>query len=136
MQLHSHWSFNVNGLYQIAPNRPWGFNVAANIFGREGYPIPYVATSFDSTFKTWTAQATDEPDDFRYDDLYTVDLRFEKEFAATGNMGLTFSADLFNALNSGVVLARRTDLNGPRPNWVQETLSPRVWRLGVRLNWR
>jgi hypothetical protein len=51
-------------------------------------------------------------------------------------MGLTLSADLFNTLNSGVVLARRTDLNGPRPNWVQETLSPRVWRLGVRLNWR
>ena len=136
MQLHSQWSFNVNGLYQIAPDRPWGFDVAGNIFGREGYPIPYEATSLDSTFKLWTAQATAEPDDFRYDDLYTIDLRFEKEFAATGALGLTFSADLFNALNSGVVLTRRIDLNGPRANWVEETLSPRIWRLGVRLNWR
>jgi len=134
--LHSHWSFNVNGMYQIAPNRPWGFNLAGNVFGREGYPIPYGAASVDSTGEPWRAQATDLTDDFRYDDAMTVDVRFEKEFAASGNVGFVVSADLFNALNSGVVLSRDNGLNGPRPNYVDETLSPRIWRLGVRINWR
>src|ERR1700680_787053 len=34
-------SFAVNGLYQIAPDRPWGFNVAGNLIGRQGYPVPF-----------------------------------------------------------------------------------------------
>ena len=32
--LNSRWLFNVGGLYQL----PWDFAVAANFFGREGYP--------------------------------------------------------------------------------------------------
>jgi hypothetical protein len=65
-----------------------------------------------------------------------VDLRFEKEFAAPGNISLTFMADLFNALNEGYVLQREGGLNLPLANYVLETLSPRIWRLGVRFNWR
>ncbi len=39
--INSKWSYSVNGLYQVAPDRPWGFNLAGNLTGREGYPIPY-----------------------------------------------------------------------------------------------
>ena len=39
--LQSTWQWNLNGMYQVAPDRPWGFNVAANLYGREGYPLPY-----------------------------------------------------------------------------------------------
>ena len=39
--INSKWSYSLNGLYQIAPDRPWGFNVALNLNGRQGYPIPY-----------------------------------------------------------------------------------------------
>ena len=39
--LQSTWGWNLNGMYQVAPDRPWGFNIAANLTGREGYPIPY-----------------------------------------------------------------------------------------------
>ncbi len=39
--IQSTWTWNVNGMYQVAPDRPWGFNVAANLFGREGTPLPY-----------------------------------------------------------------------------------------------
>ena len=38
--INSKWSYSVNGLYQIAPDHPWGFNVALNLTGRQGYPIP------------------------------------------------------------------------------------------------
>ena len=41
--MQASWSYNVNGMYQFAPDRAYGFNVAANIYGREGYPIPYFA---------------------------------------------------------------------------------------------
>src|SRR5688500_3230003 len=33
--LQSSWSANLNGMYQIAPDRPWGFNFAANLFARD-----------------------------------------------------------------------------------------------------
>ncbi|MGB5817064.1 MAG: hypothetical protein WBG93_18580, partial [Thermoanaerobaculia bacterium] len=36
--LQSDWQWNVNGMYQVAPDRGWGFNVAANLTGRQGYP--------------------------------------------------------------------------------------------------
>ena len=26
--VNSKWAYNFNGLYQVAPDRPWGFNVA------------------------------------------------------------------------------------------------------------
>ena len=32
--LNSAWQFNIGGLYQL----PYGFNVGANVYGREGYP--------------------------------------------------------------------------------------------------
>jgi hypothetical protein len=110
--------------------------VAGNIYGREGYPIPLYTQAFSPDTGSKKAQAMATADDFRYDDVFTVDLRFEKEFAASGNVSLTVMADLFNALNEGYVLQRWGHLNLPTANYVLETLSPRIWRLGVRLNWR
>ena len=75
-------------------------------------------------------------DDFRTQDIYTLDLRLEKEFAATGHMGLSFGIDAFNVFNENYVLRRDLQLNGTRPNYLNETLSPRIFRLSVRLNWR
>ena len=134
--LHSSWSLNLNGMYQVAPNRPWGFNVAGNMYGREGYPLPFWTTYFVPGLGWGSAQAVEKTDDFRYEDIYTMDLRLEKEFAATGSMGLTLSADVFNVFNEGYVLERDLELNRPTSYWVLETLSPRIWRLGVRLSWR
>ena len=78
----------------------------------------------------------EDVDDFRYDDVFVADLRLEKEFAATGNLGLTFSIDAFNIFNEGYVLSRNTNLNSGSADWVNATLSPRIYRLGVRINWR
>jgi hypothetical protein len=134
--LHSTWSFNLNGMVQIAPERPWGFNVAGNLYGRQGYPIPLFARSFTPDVGRKLARAVATADDFRYDDVYTVDLRLEKEFRAWDHAALTLSADVFNALNAGTVLGRVPRLNLPVANYVLDTLSPRIWRLGVRFNWR
>ena len=135
--LQSTWSFNVNGMYQVAPDRPWSFNVAGNIYGREGYPLPYYALFTSPTDgRSRRATVLDRSDEFRTQDVYTVDLRLDKEFAAPKGISLTFSIDAFNVFNQNYVLRRDLQLNSPRPNYLNETLSPRIFRLGVRLSWR
>ncbi len=133
--LQSTWSYNLNGMYQVAPDRPWGFNVAANVYGREGTPLtPYHRVGRNDGLTQ--IQLTDEVDEIRADDILSVDLRLEKEFAATQNVGFTFSLDAFNLLDEDYVLQRERRTNTSTANWLRETLSPRIYRLGVRLNWR
>ncbi|MFQ5528526.1 MAG: carboxypeptidase regulatory-like domain-containing protein [Thermoanaerobaculia bacterium] len=134
--VQSSWQANVNGMYQVAPDRPWGFNVAANVFLREGTPLPYYSRSRLSDGLRRDIQVTSAVDTFRSDDVETIDLRLEKEFAPTGNVGFTVSLDAFNLLDENFVMQRRRQTNSSAFDNVTETLSPRVWRLGVRLNWR
>ncbi len=135
--LQNGWSWNLNGMYQVAPDRPWGFNVAANLFGREGYPLPYFATTGSAADGlNRSISVVSDTDDFRTDDILTIDLRLEKEFRTANNVGFTFSIDGFNLLNETYVMQRERRLNGGRPDYLDETLSPQIWRLGVRLNWR
>jgi hypothetical protein len=75
-------------------------------------------------------------DRFRLDDLLTVDLRAEKEFSATSDASLTFGLDLFNALNEATPLSRETTLSGRTGDYLLDVVSPRVWRLSVRVSWR
>jgi hypothetical protein len=134
--IQSTWSWNLNGMYQVAPDRPWGFNVAANLFGREGTPLPYFYRTRRSDAISRDIQMTDDVDDFRSEDVFSMDLRLEKEFAASGNMGFTFSIDVFNVFDESYSLQRRRQTNISQYNWLSETLAPRIWRLGVRMNWR
>jgi len=134
--LSSTWQWNVNGMYQVAPDRPWGFNVAANLTGRQGYPIPYFERVPGTDRISRRIGVADSITDFRYGDVFTADVRLEKEFAATGNTRFTFSIDGFNIFNEGTVLSRENNLRSPLSEWVLRTVHPRVWRLGVRLSWR
>jgi hypothetical protein len=134
--IQSSWSANVNGMYQVMPDRPWGFNVAANLFAREGYPLPYEYTSPTIDGLTRTAALTDEVDAFRTDDIYVLDLRLEKDMAFTDNLSGIVSLDAFNVTNDNSVLQRDRSLHTATANYVNQTLSPRIYRLGFRLNWR
>jgi len=134
--IHSQWQWNLNGMYQVAPDRPWGFNVAGNLSGRQGANIGYHRWAAGLDGITRAILVEDELGDFRTDDIAIVDVRLEKEFSAMGNLGLTFSIDGFNIFNSGAVLSRFNNLGAGNAQWVQETVSPRIWRLGVRLSWR
>ena len=150
--INSKWSYNVNGMYQVAPDRPWGFNVAGSVTGREGYPIPYYRRASRGAI-TPTAPRNVQVvsnDAFRNDDIHTIDARIEKEFSFS-DFGLTVGVDVFNLLNEGYVLQRQSRLNfAPNaasadgklpagvngPNYATEVLSPRIFRLGVRLSFR
>ena len=86
-------------------------------------------------FERETIQAATD-NQYRQNDLYTVDLIIKKEFAATGDTSPTFSIDGVNVFNAGAVLRRELNLSRARSDYVDETLSPRIVRRGVRLNWR
>jgi hypothetical protein len=133
--INSTWSYSVNGMYQIAPDRPWGFNAALNLTGREGYPIPYFRrVGRDGLPGTFNVQVVD-PDDFRNDDVHIVDARLEKEFTFS-DVGLTLSADVFNLFNESYVLQRIHRLERSNSDHVTEITSPRILRLGLRLSFR
>ncbi len=138
--INGRWSYSLNGLYQIAPDSAWGFNVAASLTGRQGYPIRYVerinrATISDNGGSGIDVPIQPDPDAFRYPDIHVVDLRVEKEFTFS-DFGLALAVDLFNALNASYVLQRQGVLGRNSSDHVLEILSPRVFRVGARLSFR
>jgi len=136
--INSKWSYSLNGLYQIAPDRPWGFNAALNLTGREAYPVPYfrrVNLPGNEQFATENVSVTSRPDSFRLDNISILDARIEKEFSFS-DFGLTLGVDCFNLLNQAYVLQRNNRLGQSSSNNVREIVSPRVLRLGARLSFR
>ena len=136
--INSEWSYSVNGLYQISPDRPWGFNVALNVNGRQGYPVPYFARvnlGANQNFSTYNVQLTDSPDEFRLDDIHMVDARVEKEFTFS-DFGFTLGVDVFNVFNESYILQRNHRIGQTSSDFVREITSPRVVRFGARLSFR
>ena len=136
------WQFNLTGMYQA----PLGINVGANLFAREGYSIPYYvrvrARDALGSANRYSIQIG-HVDDYRLDNVYEFDLRFEKTFRI-GPVSTTASIDVFNVFNSATVTARDNlvgnfDSRGAaftanttfnQPTQVQ---SPRIVRLGARV---
>jgi hypothetical protein len=137
--INSEWSYSVNGLYQIAPDRPWGFNVAMNLTGRQGYPLPYFRRSpaefARENFNQDNIQATTSPDEFRLDDIHMVDARVEKEFTFS-DFGLTLGVDVFNVFNEAYILQRQHRMALSTSDNVNEVTSPRIIRFGARFSFR
>jgi len=141
--INSKWSGSLNGMYQVAPDRPWGFNLAGNFTTRQGYALPYyVQVNMPSNYAGGVHEdiMVGRPDAQRLPDLYTFDARIEKELTFQ-DFGLTLSFDVFNLFNSSTITQRVTTLdiaagatNGP--NYVYEILAPRVYRFGARISFR
>jgi hypothetical protein len=138
--INSNWSYSITGLYQIAPDRPWGFNFALSANGREGYPNPYFIRTNRGQIVDFLAQnisqlAAPEPDTFRLDDIHMLDARVEKELTFS-DVGLTLSAELFNVFNESYVVQRFHRINRVNGDHVREVTSPRIFRIGARLSFR
>ncbi|HKB92951.1 MAG TPA: hypothetical protein VKC62_01770, partial [Gaiellaceae bacterium] len=144
----SQWSYSINGMYQIMPERAWGFNVAAAVNGHEGYAAPYFLyhakrTGFTNTSNT-NVLATSSPDAIKLDNVNVLDLRLEKPFKFD-RFGLTVGVDVFNALNANTVLQRQLRTSGTNVSggsnvtsnsgdYVYEVLSPRIFRVGATIS--
>lgn len=136
--INSRWSYGLTGLYQIAPDRPWGFNVAANLNGREGYPLRYVGRGFRIELgeeRPFDVPVTSDVNAFRYPDVHLLDVRVEKELRFD-RAGVTVGLDVFNVTNESYVLQRQGILSRINSDFVTEVLSPRIYRLGIRLSVR
>lgn len=132
--ISSSWSYSLSALYQIAPDRLWGFNVAASLTGREGYANPYWRrTTAGRVGGPRNVMVAPSPDGFKNDDLHILDLRLEKEFKFNA-VGLTLGVDVFNVTNEGTVLQRNLRLGTATSDHVQEVVSPRIFRVGARLS--
>ncbi|HYN22492.1 MAG TPA: hypothetical protein VE078_16150, partial [Thermoanaerobaculia bacterium] len=133
--INSNWSYSMNGLYQVAPDKPWGFNLAANVTGREGYPVPYFRRVARNNIPGSANVQVVDSDEFRNDDINVLDARVEKEFTFS-DIGITLGVDVFNALNENFVLQRQHRLAIGTTNNVTEIISPRIFRIGARLSFR
>src|SRR6185436_5566295 len=134
--LSSRWSYNVTGLYQL----PWDFSLGASLTGRQGYAAPFrIAKSETNASSVNAFDLEVTPEDIgstRFPNIYELDLRAAKDFRFFNRVGLTLSADLFNAPNQRTVLQRTTLITGDFSTTgnITELQSPRVWRFGARFN--
>lgn len=134
--LQSTWSYNLNGMYQIAPDRGWGFNVSANLTGREGSPAAFYTNVNLPNLESSSVNVVEDLGSVRLPDVHSVDFRVEKEFAVSGPMNLTFGIDIFNLTNRGTAQSWVDLLGNSNSGNLDDHVAPRVYRLGVRLSWR
>jgi hypothetical protein len=113
---------------------PAGFEIAASLYGREGYPNP-IYTWLDNGaldgFYPVLAEGT-EMDTERFSALWNLDLRLAKNFNF-GRTRLTLSAEVFNTFNSNTDLTRTNDFGSSAYRRLDEILAPRIVRFGARL---
>ena len=123
------WQLNANGLYQL----PMGFDIAANLFGRQGYARPFILRLSGGADGAFRVLATPELDVTRYPTLWDLDLRLAKNIKIAGPLGVNIAAELFNALNSNTELGRTRQLNSAAFGQVNDILSPRILRLSAKI---
>jgi hypothetical protein len=126
--VNAKWQINVNGVYEL----PWQSEVAGNLFGRQGNPFPVFrsqALGLDGAQRVMISPALDE---FRFDNTWNLDLRLAKRFS-TDHVGARLEFDLFNVFNGAPDLQRERNGASPNFNRLNQILSPRILRIGLRL---
>jgi len=132
--INAKWQFNANGMYQA----PYGIDVSANVFGRQGYPFPLFRQSTSANMGSDSGLqvlVTPTMDYFRYDNLWDTDLRVARVFKFQ-KLNVRAIGDLFNVFNANTVLVRVNNLGattaGPTAfNAISQNLSPRIFRVGL-----
>jgi hypothetical protein len=122
------WQLNVNGAYDLGR----GFEVAGNLFGRQGNPYPIfqpAALGLDGTIRVLVSP---EIDTFRFDDIWNLDLRGSKTIQYE-RFNLQLIADLFNVMNANTELNRQRNITSGTFGRLTQNLSPRILRFGVRV---
>ena len=123
--MNAKWQFNANGMYQA----PYGIEVAANVFGRQGYPFPlYRAQALGND--SLNVLVSPEVDTFRYPNAWDTDVRVEREFAIQ-TVKIRLMGDLFNVFNANTALLRVNNIGASNFNALSQNVTPRVLRLGL-----
>jgi hypothetical protein len=124
--LPSKWQFSANGLYQIGK----GFEVAGNLYARQGYIRP-INITVSNTFND-TLLAVDIGDE-KLPDVFNLDLRLGWN-QNLGRARLSLTADVFNVFNSSTVLRRVDAADSSNFDRIDQILNPLLVRFGARLS--
>jgi hypothetical protein len=131
----SEWQLKFSGVYQL----PWQMSVGGFLRYQQGYIQLLFGDISDGTFNATYATTHHlilvEPfGSRRYDNIFTVDLSFEKDFniGRAGQIGLM--ADLFNLTNTNTTIqqARLVNSTSGRLGTITEYIAPRALKIGVR----
>jgi hypothetical protein len=127
--LNAKWQLNASGMYEA----PYGVQLSANVFGRQGYPFPIVRSSSIGTApytETLSVLTTPAVDTFRYDSVWDADLRIARDFRFQ-HARLRLMGDVFNLLNANTALVRVNNITSTTFNVITQNMTPRVLRFGV-----
>jgi len=127
--INAKWQFNANAMYQA----PWGLEVSANVFGRQGYPFPIVQSGTAAALGADSALSvlvSPEIDTFRFPNLWNTDLRLARQFR-TDRVNFRAIFDVFNVMNANTELVRVNNITSTTFNALAQNLSPRIARVGV-----
>jgi hypothetical protein len=128
---NAQWQMSANALYQL----PAGFEVAANLFGRQGYPNP-IYLSLDAgelDGEIYVLADGTKVDTDRFPSLWDLDLRLAKNFGFGEKMHVILSAEMFNVFNSATELNRINQANSASYGRLDEILAPRIVRFGAKV---
>lgn len=130
---YSEWQFKFGGVYQF----PWDISVGGFARYQQGYPYVLWAGFTDTTLSSFYGSSTRrilvEPfGSRRYDNIFTLDLQFEKAFDMKEYGRLSLMANWFNVTNANTALRRQASLTSSQLNFINEYISPTAFRLGVR----
>jgi hypothetical protein len=126
--INAKWQLNLNGVYEL----PWQSEVAANLFGRQGNPFPVFRSAALGLDGSQRVLISPELDTFRFENTWNFDLRWAKRFS-TDHVGARLEFDLFNVFNNNVELQRERNAASPNYRRLNQILSPRILRIGMRL---
>ncbi len=131
--INAKWQFNANAMYQA----PYGIEVSGNVFGRQGYPLPYVRQVTLGNDARLQVLVSPEIDTYRYPNLWNTDLRAAKQFTFN-QIRVRAILDAFNVFNANTALVRVNNVTptatGALPanvNQLAQNLSPRIFRVGL-----
>lgn len=128
MSINGKWQVNTNGAYQL----PLDFELAGNLFGRQGNPYPIFQAAALGRDGSQRVLVSPELDTFRFDDLWNLDLRLTKYVRVRG-VRLQVNGDLFNVFNANTELNRQRNIGSGSFGRLTQNLSPRIFRIGVRV---
>jgi hypothetical protein len=129
--MNSRWNFKLDAMYQAG----WGITIAGKLNGREGFVFPETFRTASRPGGAGRAEVLFNPlGDTRLENLWVADFRVEKQFNF-GTQRFSAMMDIFNLFNAPTVLGRERRQNLSTANRVQDILSARIVRFGVRFNW-
>jgi hypothetical protein len=132
--INSRWAYSLTGIYQA----PLGIDLGVVVTGREGYINGFNRRErVDGVFRRYVINNFD---DYRFPNLFQLDLRVAKQFRMPGGFGFELSADAFNVTNERTILWRDYEIAAPTAalpvpaeTAIQEMQSPRIIRIGGKV---